>query len=70
MRFKPTENFDYILTDEAGVKRHIASYVAGHEYHCRTPEMEKKAAAWAEEGKVILIDAVALPPLNQPAEEK
>jgi hypothetical protein len=63
MRFVPTENFDFHTEDGAGVKRLVGSYVKDNEYQCRTPQMEKQAAIWAEEGKVRLFDQPARPPM-------
>ena len=64
MQFIPKENFDFVTKDETGVERHVASYVAGHNYHCRTPEMEARALAWEEEGKVEVVNIPAKPVMN------
>ena len=68
MRFTPKENFNYTVVDEVGVQRHVAAYVEGMTYHCRTEQLEKKAIAWAGEGKVTLVDAPPAPIIN-PVEE-
>lgn len=68
MRFTPKENFNYTITDEVGITRHVAAYVKGLTYHCRTEQLEKKAIEWADDGKVTLVDAPPASIMN-PVEE-
>ena len=70
MLFKFKENFNYFIEDELGQRKLVASYVAGHEYSARTPQMEANALQWAEDGLCSISDEEPKPVINSDVSTK